>query len=131
MPLARGDFDDAACGRFVAGKEKLWEEHGYGPWAFYVDGEFAGWGGLQPEGGDADVGLVLHPDYWGTGRAIYEEIVARAFGEMGFDSVTALLPPTRAEGLTRLGFESDGETEIGGERFLRYRLLAERYRGGG
>lgn len=133
MPLAGDDFDEAECERFVAGKEKLWEEHGFGPWAFYIDGAFAGWGGLQPEGGDADVGLVLHPDYWGTGRVIYEEIVARAFGEMGFDSVTALLPPTRtrAGGLTRLGFEPDGETEIGGERFLRYRLRAERYRGDG
>lgn len=131
MPLAGDDFDEAECERFVAGKEKLWEEHGYGPWAFYIDGAFAGWGGLQPEGDDADVGLVLYPDYWGTGRAIYEEIVARAFGEMGFDSVTALLPPTRtrAGGLTRLGFEPDGETEIEEERFLRYRLRAQRYRG--
>ena len=87
---------------------------------------------MQPEEGDADVALVLHPDYWGTGRAIYEEIVARAFGEMGFDSVTASLPPSRVSfrGLMRLGFEPDGETEIGGERFIRYRLRAERYRAG-
>lgn len=133
MPLARDYFDEADSERFVAGKERLWAEHGYGPWAFFIDGAFAGWGGLQPEGGDADPALVLHPDYWGTGREIYEEIVARAFGEMDLDSVTALLPPTRtrAGGLMRLGFEPDGETEISGERFLRYRLRAERYRGRG
>lgn len=63
---------------------------------FFVDDNFAGWGGLRPEGGDADLALVLHPDYWVTGRAICEEIVACAFGEMGFDSVTVLLPPTRS-----------------------------------
>jgi hypothetical protein len=28
----------------------------------------------------------------------------------------------------RLGFEPDGEAEIGGERFIRYRLCAPRYR---
>jgi RimJ/RimL family protein N-acetyltransferase len=126
MPLSSATFGEADFERFVADKERLWEEHGYGPWAFFVDGKFAGWGGLQPEDGDADVALVLNPDYWGTGRAIYEEIITRAFDEMGFDSVTALLPPSRTNvrGMLRLGFEPDGETEIGGERFIRYRLRA-------
>ena len=133
MPLTRDDFDETDCERFVAGKERLWEKYGYGPWAFFVHGAFAGWGGLQPEDGDANLALVLHPDYWGTGRAIYEEIVARALGEMGFGSVTALLPTTRTRvrGLMRLGFEPDGETEIDGEHFVRYRLRADRYRGHG
>lgn len=63
MPLSSGTFGEAEFESFVADKERLWEEHGYGPWAFYVDGEFAGWGGLQAEDGDADVALVLHPDY--------------------------------------------------------------------
>ena len=43
----------------------MWDEHGYGPWAFIINGEFAGWGGLQPEQGEADFALVLHPDFWG------------------------------------------------------------------
>src|SRR5687767_7195624 len=42
MPLARGTFGPAECARFVAAKERLWAEHGYGPWAFVIDGEFAG-----------------------------------------------------------------------------------------
>jgi len=126
MPLFDGVFSEADCEGFVAAKEKLWEEHGYGPWAFYLDGEFAGWGGLQPEGGDADLGLVLHPDFWGQGRTLYDEIIRRAFGEMGFESVTILFPPTRTrvKGILRLGFEPDGEVEIEGERFIRYRLCA-------
>jgi ribosomal-protein-alanine N-acetyltransferase len=126
MPLTSDDFDEAACEAFVAGKEKLLEEHGYGPWAFFIDGKFAGWGGLQPENEDADLGLVLHPDYWGTGKRIYDKILDRAFGAMGFDSVTILFPPsrTRINGILRLGFQPDGETEIGGERFIRYRLHA-------
>jgi hypothetical protein len=47
------------------GWQGAWEEW-HGPWAFIVDGKFAGWGGLQPEEGDADLELVLHPDYWAT-----------------------------------------------------------------
>lgn len=125
MPLAKEPFGDAAYEAFVAAKERIWAEHGYGPWAFVVDGRFAGWGGIQPEQGEADLGLVLHPDYWGLGRRLYDEILRFAFEERGLESVTVLLPPTRTRlrGLARLGFEADGEVQVGGERFLRFRLL--------
>lgn len=124
MPLAKNVFDESDCKAFIEAKKKLWADHGYGPWAFVVDGQFVGWGGLQPEHGDADLALVLHPSHWGLGKAIYQQIIKRAFGEMGFGSVTVLFPPTRTriKGLLRLGFKPDGELEIEGERFIRYRL---------
>ena len=126
MPLMNEKFREKECKEWVAGKEKQWEEHGYGPWAFVIDGRFAGWGGLQYEDGDADLGLVLHPEFWGTGRHIYAEIIRRAFGEMGLGSATILLPPTRTriKAILRLGFQPDGEVVIDGERFIRYRLFA-------
>ena len=129
MPLSDEGFDEAACREWLTGKERIWEEHGYGPWAFIIDGKFAGWGGLQPENGDADLGLVLHPDYWGMGKSIYEEIIRRAFDEMKLESVTILLPPTRTriKGILRLGFKPDGELEIEGEKFVRYRRSAQNY----
>ena len=123
LPLARGRFSAEDCTRFVAAKERMWADHGYGPWAFFVDGRFAGWGGLQPEGPDADFGLVLHPRYWGLGPTLARTILERAFGEMGHPSVIVLLPPsrTRIRALSRMGFEEDGEAAVGGERFVRYR----------
>ena len=126
MPLFGDQFDDEQCKAWVVGKENQWDKYGYGPWAFLIDGHFAGWGGLQYEDGDADLGLVLHPDYWGAGQTIYREIIRRGFEEMGLESVIILLPPsrTRIKGIFRLGFQSDGEVEIGGERFLRFRLHA-------
>jgi len=126
MPLTSENFSEADCDEFIAAKESLWADHGYGPWAFVVDGQFAGWGGLQYENGDADLGLVLHPDYWGIGKTLYDEIIKRAFGEMGFESVMILFPPTRTriKGILRLGFQLDGEVELYGERFIRYRLYA-------
>ena len=124
MPLTYDNFTAADCIAFVRGKEQLWTDYGYGPWAFLINGKFAGWGGLQPEQGEADLALVLHPDYWGTGYHIYQEIIKRAFNEMGFESVIILFPPTRTriKGILRLGFKPDGEMEVGGERFIRYRL---------
>ena len=132
MPLPSDKFDEEDCREWIASKEKMREEYGYGPWAFVIDGKFAGSGGLQPEEGDADLGLVLRPDYWGYGKVIYEEIICRAFKEMGFESATILFPPTRTRvrGILRLGFQPDGEMEIVGKRFIRYRLYVPLLREG-
>lgn len=54
MPLSIDPFGEAECMEWVKGKEQQWEEHGYGPWAFQIDGKFAGWGGLQYEEGEAE-----------------------------------------------------------------------------
>ncbi|WP_342622523.1 GNAT family protein [Pseudomonas alkylphenolica] len=126
MPLGSANFDDVTAKEWVKQKDAQWEQYGYGPWAFVIDQQFAGWGGLQYEEGDADLALVLHPSFWGSGRAIYQEIVKRAFTTMGFDSITLLLPPSRKriKGIFRLGFQVDGEVDLDGVRFLRFRLYA-------
>jgi RimJ/RimL family protein N-acetyltransferase len=126
MPLSEDKFGESECKEWVEGKEQQWQLHGYGPWAFLIDGKFAGWGGFQYENGDADLGLVLHPNYWGKGKIIYNEMIRRAFSEMGFESITILFPPTRTriKAILRLGFQPDGEVEVQGKRFIRYRLHA-------
>ena len=126
MPLLSEQFTDADCDRFIAGKEKLWDEYGYGPWAFLVDDKFVGWGGLQPENGEADLGLVLHPDFWGFGKVFYDKILTVGFQQMGFESITVLLPLSRRRErvLNRLGFLSEGQVKLYGEKFWQYRLYA-------
>lgn len=125
LPLMKEPFDVGTCATFVASKERMWATYGYGPWALVRGGEFVGWGGLQPEGGDADVGLILKRSAWGSGRDLLHRFLDFGFASLGLPSVIALLPPTRrsARPLMRMGFAVDGEVEIGGERFLRYRLL--------
>ena len=130
MPLMGEEFDLETCREWIKGKERMWEEHGIGPWAIRIDGRFAGWGGLQAEEGEADLGMVLHPDFWGYGKAVLDMIIRWAFNEKGIKSLTILLPPTRkhVKGILRLGFEKDGETRVDGELFIRYRLHAFRLR---
>lgn len=124
MPLLADGFSNETCRAFLEAKKKMWEEHGYGPWAFLVQGEFAGWGGLQPEHGDADFALVLHPRFWGWGRKIFAKVRDMAFGEMGLESFTILFPPSRlnAKAVTRIGFVEDGQLKIDNAEFVRYRL---------
>lgn len=127
MPLLKTPFTESDYRGFLAAKQRLWDEHGYGPRAILVAGQFAGWGGLQPEAGEADLALVLHPQYWGHGPAIMRMIIAEGFGVMGLESMIALLPlsRTRERGMQRLGFVRDGDVELSGVRFRRYRLTAE------
>ncbi len=126
LPLAHSAFGPHECERFVAEKEAHWAEHGFGVWAFYADGDFAGWGGLQTEGGDLDLGLVLHRRYWGLGQRLYARFIVEAFDTLGAPSITILLPLSRqhVSAVTRAGFKSDGEVSVGGERFRRFRLHA-------
>lgn len=124
LPLAQDTFGDVECDRFIANKEQIWEENGFGPWAFVLDDDFIGWGGLQPEGDDVDLALVLNRKYWGAGPTLYRRMVTYAFEDLCVDSITALLPPsrTRVSALRRLGFHKDGEIMIQAQRFIRYRL---------
>lgn len=124
MPLLKNGFSKKDCKNFLQAKKELWDNHGFGPWAFIINGQFAGWGGLQPEEGEADFALVLHPDFWGWGFKIFSKIKNIAFEAMGIDSITILFPPSRTniKAVTRFGFIKDGELNIAGEKFIRLRL---------
>lgn len=124
MPLVPDIVDETLYQQFIDSKELMWSQYGYGPFTFWSGEKCIGWGGVQPENGEADLALVLHPNHWGKGKIIYQEIVHRAFHEMGLDTLTILFPPTRTrvKGILRLGFVEDQELMIGNNRFIRYRL---------
>ena len=67
---------------------------------------------------------MLHPQYWGFGKKIFNEIIRLAFNEMGIESITILLTPTRnkLKGVYLLGFELESEIMLSGELFIKYRL---------
>ncbi len=41
MSLLSNEFTEDDCDKFIAAKEQLWADHGYGPRAFMVDGKIA------------------------------------------------------------------------------------------
>lgn len=124
MPLMIHEFSDADCEKFIESKEEHWVKYGFGLWAFVIDEHFFGWGGLQMENDEPDLALVLHPDYWGMGKQIFQLIIDKAFTELRLNSITILLPfsRTRINGVLRLGFRKEGETIISNHRFNRFRL---------
>lgn len=124
LPLLNGPFTEEHYHAFIKAKKQLWERHGYGPWAFVIDGQFAGWGGLQYENGEVDFALVLHPKFWGWGLKIFQRIKGIAFGPMRLQTITALLPPNRpnSKAIERLGFKPTSTVNIGGQEFVRFVL---------
>ncbi|GEQ77859.1 hypothetical protein CTTA_4864 [Comamonas testosteroni] len=66
MPLGSANFDLSNAKEWVQKKDAQRQQYGYGPWAFLINQKFSGCGGLQYEKGDADLALVLHPDFWGV-----------------------------------------------------------------
>lgn len=124
MPLSPVDFDDIQYQQFISGKESIWKEFGFGPYAYFIKGEFIGWGGIQPDEGDYELALVLSPAYWGYGKQLYHDLVQEAFIQHNLASVTILFPPsrTRVRGILKQGFIEEDRVNIMGKEFIRFRL---------
>lgn len=65
-------------------------EHDLGPWAIFVDGDFAGWGGFHGESGN-EVVLVLEPIHWPLGDTIARHMVPRQMAPYGFLEIAVAL----------------------------------------
>ena len=127
MPLSDARWDEAAVAEWARGKDAQWEANAYGPHAIRIDGQFAGWGGFQQEGDEAEFALVLLPEFWGQGVRLFRHFM-RGRAALGIGVVCVLLPPSRQRlrGLRRLGLARAGEVDCGGQRFLRFRSLDTR-----
>lgn len=125
MPLSAESFDEKNYQEFIASKEAIWEKFGFGPCAYFVNNEFIGWGGIQPDEEDFELALVLAPAYWGYGRQLYNDLIHQAFVELNLDSVTILFPPsrTRIKWILKAGFVEEDRLDIDGECFIRFRLV--------
>jgi hypothetical protein len=121
MPLADTRWDENAVTDWAQGKDAQWQENGYGPHAIRVGGRFAGWGGFQREGDEADFALVLLPQYWGLGACIFRSLM-QGRSRLGIGAVSVLLPPSRrhTRGLARYGFTFAGTLDYEGQRFLKF-----------
>ncbi|MEP2715569.1 GNAT family N-acetyltransferase [Pseudophaeobacter sp.] len=124
MPLLTSAWGAREARDFVIGKEKYWEKDGLGHWAILSDKAYVGWGGFQKEGDEWDYGLVLKPDSFGLGTAIFQKALAFAQADERIDFMTFLLPLSRKKlgALRRLGARPLGEVEYSGEAFLKFRL---------
>ena len=127
MPLLTSQWDASAVKKFVAAKEACWRRDGLGHWAILIGNDYAGWGGFQKEETEWDYGLVLKPDWFGSGLRITKKAITFACSDERIPFVTFLLPPSRRNlaALKRIGATFVDEIDYDGAPFLKYRLETE------
>lgn len=116
------EFTEATTREWVASKLAL-EASGKGRIkAVLKGGQLAGWCGVQPDEQGCELALVLAPDFWGIGPAIFRQLMIWA-GELGHQTARIHLLETRKDYKTlRRMADSVCETELMGRKFTTYEL---------
>ena len=126
MPLAGNEMLEAEVAAWVAGKERLWEEHGYGPYAFVLDGKLVGWAGFSPRKGRWIWVSCSIRDIGGAARRFSGGWPTRRLGRWARSRSSLIRLPRagRACAASRLGLEPMA-SPVHGVPFRRYRLRRE------
>ncbi len=115
-------FDEAAAAQWLAAKLSIDEMPGCRLRAVCVDGELAGWCGIQPDDAGYELAVVLDERYWGIGLEVYRSMMAWA-AELGHKFVNVHLLATRPEyRFLRKMATSVTRGDWQGEAFISYRL---------
>lgn len=75
MPLPESTVDENWIQNWIAGKEKSSKQIPFEIYSIWDDGNFAGWGGIQADGDNFEIAIVLKPEYWGYGQEIYGKFI--------------------------------------------------------
>ncbi len=75
-------FDTESVKRWVAEKEQVDSADGCRVRAILVEQQLAGWCGLQQEGANHEIAIVLDDAYWGLGKQVFHTVIswAKEFG---------------------------------------------------
>lgn len=123
--LAGGDFTPQSLERWIANKTaQVQHDPGCRVKGILVNGEYAGWCGIQKEeDGTYGLGVILSPDHWGSGPAVLEDMLQWS-RELGHREVYIHLRATRpvSKGLMRRLASDCEAVEMQGRTFRRYRV---------
>ena len=126
--LGGKSFTPDSLERWVSGKRKVDQKEGCRVNGILIDGNCAGWCGIQLEDdGTYGLGIILDSEFWGYGKQIYQDMIVWA-RELGHQEVYLHLldSRTRYSGLMRKLNAECEEVQLFERTFLRYRIpLAE------
>ena len=124
MPLAENQYSDDWIQTWISAKESTWEEEGIGPWSIWLNGEFVGWAGLEPEDNYLGIAIVIHQEYWGHGKSIIRLMLNKWGPKIQGRKVIVDFPESRRSELwaSRFGLAKIGQFDLSGFTFHRYEL---------
>ena len=93
--------------------------------AICVDGEVAGWCGIQFEGGKYEIAIIIDDKYWGLGKRVFKDMMGWA-KEMGHKEVYINFLHTRPDYkfFSKIA-KSVVQTELFGCKFTCYQLMVK------
>ena len=123
LPLSDSHYSDEWIAGWIERKAETWPNPAFGPWSVWVDGEFAGWAGVEPDGPNLSYGIVLLKKFWGFGSEVTQKaigLIRESFPDA--DSMQIELPESRGSErfAKRLGLLFVGTIEMSGHKFMKY-----------
>jgi GNAT superfamily N-acetyltransferase len=94
--VAHKEFDETSLGTWIEEKIKVNAESGCRVKGIEMDGNVAGWCGIQQDGDRYELAVVLDTQFWGIGVAVFKELMGWA-AELGHEKVVLHLFNTRRE----------------------------------
>ncbi|MBV60040.1 MAG: GNAT family N-acetyltransferase [Nevskiales bacterium] len=119
-------FDRSAVRRWLRDKQGIDALPGCRVRAVRVDGHLAGWCGIQPDGADYELALVLDAAWWGVGRRVYQALLTWAM-TFGHATVLVRLHQSRRPStwLLQLALSVESHEHMG-SHFVTYRIPVPR-----
>lgn len=115
-------FDDEMLKSWIADKISMDAVAGCKVRAIQVEGNLAGWCGIQLEDSRYGLAMVIDDQYWGLGIKVYRDLMQWA-AELGHTSVFVQLLNTRPEyRFLRRSAKQVSESELMGNKFTTYEL---------
>ena len=118
-------FTEETLEFWVMEKTRIDAANGYRVRAILVNGNIAGWCGIQPDGEGAELAIILSSSYWGSGLRVFRDMI-RWSRELGHQEVVFHLLETRRKyrALEKMAKEVK-ESEWMGRKFRTYILSTE------
>ena len=118
-------FTEETLKLWGAEKTRIDVADGYRVRAILVNGNIAGWCGIQPDGEGAELAIILSSSYWGSGLRVFRDMI-RWSRELGHQEVVFHLLETRRKyrALEKMAKEVK-ESEWMGRKFRTYILSTD------
>lgn len=115
-------FDEPTVAEWVRGKVDVDLSQGCRVRAITVNKRLAGWCGIQNEGGQYEIAIVIDDEFWGLGKSVFSEIMTWA-KELGHATIFIHFHHTRpVYKFLRKMSKDVYESELLGSKFTTYEL---------
>ncbi|GAB2190545.1 hypothetical protein MAH1_21530 [Sessilibacter sp. MAH1] len=124
--MGHDEFTDSSLQEWIDGKQQVNAQPGCRVQAVLVEGQLAGWCGIQLENGNPEIAIVIDQKFWGLGRRIFEQLMIWA-EEFKHEFVFIHFLETRPEYrfLKKIS-ESVYETTLYNHKFMTYKIPVKR-----